>query len=357
MQKKRRFQVSNKIKLSKAVRTTIMFLAILMILCAFLGLISAVSKNVGITKEKKEVYQYTNRLTSSGKINLKSNQYVKEDEIAEGQVYLSDLISNINMNFNYNYVDSKKVDVTYNYKIEAIIKATYSNIKSYDVLNKVEVIKEVADTKILSSNLAIKEAFNINYEKYHKLIKDFKQTMGMNVDSNLIVRLTVNTKAKVNSNDIDNKYVSEYKISLGDKVALIDNNANNDKDTHVTYEEIETEEAKPVRYDTIIISVVFIAVGLVLLRLVVSKTEELRTIKNEFKLELNRILKSYEDKIVEIQDLKQIDLEHATKVKDIMQLRKLAEEALVPIYCYIKEDKEAYFIVTKYENSYIFILK
>ena len=94
-----------------------------------------------------------------------------------------------------------------------------------------------------------------------------------------------------------------------------------------------------------------------LLRLVVSKTEELRTIKNEFKLELNRILKSYEDKIVEIQDLKQIDLEHATKVKDIMQLRKLAEEALVPIYCYIKEDKEAYFIVTKYENSYIFILK
>ena len=359
MQKKKRFQVSNKIKLSKAVRTSLIFIAIFMILIAFLGLISAVSVNTGIIKEKKEVYQYTNRLTSNAKINLKSNQYVKESEISDGQVYLSDLISNIDYSLNYNYLDSKKVDVNYSYKVEAIVKASYTNTRStYDVLNKVEVLKEEKDLKANSSSLAIKENFNINYEKYHKLIKEFKQTMGMNVDSDLIIRLTVNTNAKINSNEVVNQYVQNYKISLGDKVAIIDDtNAKDDKDTHSTFEEVQLENNQEIKYENIVISVVFIILGLILLRLVVSKTEDLRIIRNEFKLELNRILKSYEDKIVEIQDLKQIDVEHATKVKDILQLRKLAEEALVPIYCYVKDDKEAYFIVTKYENSYIFILK
>ena len=93
-----------------------------------------------------------------------------------------------------------------------------------------------------------------------------------------------------------------------------------------------------------------------MLKFTINRTEELKTIKNEFKLELNRILKSYEDKIVEIKDLNNFDINTATKVKDIVQLRKLAEEAFVPIYCYIKED-EAYFIVIKYENRYVFVLK
>ena len=54
-----------------------------------------------------------------------------------------------------------------------------------------------------------------------------------------------------------------------------------------------------------------------------------------------------------------VDIENATRVKDITQLLKLSDEALVPIYCYIKEEpeEEAYFIVTKYEKSYIYILK
>lgn len=70
-------------------------------------------------------------------------------------------------------------------------------------------------------------------------------------------------------------------------------------------------------------------------------------------------VKIYENKIVEIEDLKQIDLNSATKVKDFVQLLKLSDEALVPIYCYMNEEVEekAYFIVTKYENNYLYILE
>ena len=104
----------------------------------------------------------------------------------------------------------------------------------------------------------------------------------------------------------------------------------------------------------VIISIIVMVIGILLLRVILKRTEALKTIKNEFKLELNRIMRSCESKLVEIEDLKQVDLATATRVKDISQLLKLSDEALVPIYCYIKEEpeQEAYFIVTKYEKKY-----
>ena len=196
----------------------------------------------------------------------------------------------------------------------------------------------------------------IDYDKYNQLVKNFKKTMSIAADSNLIIRFTVNTKVNIEGYDIETKYVVDYKISVGDKVAIIEK-VNNNKESDKIDKEIKIENSSEISYEKIIINALIIIVALYTLRTVICKTEELKVIKNEFKIELNKILKSYEDKIVEIQDLQNIDIEKATKVKDIVQIRKLAEEALVPIYCYIKDEKEAYFIVTKYENSYIFILK
>ena len=45
--------------------------------------------------------------------------------------------------------------------------------------------------------MSIHEKVNIDYAKYHALIKGFKQTMGITADSILLVRLTVNTKSTV----------------------------------------------------------------------------------------------------------------------------------------------------------------
>ena len=130
---------------------------------------------------------------------------------------------------------------------------------------------------------------------------------------------------------------------------------NDVKSNTIKAEEVRTEKID-IDYKVAAISIFAILIGVAGLVFVIRKTEQLKSISNEYKRELNRILKSYEDKIVEIQDINNFDIENATKVKDVIQLRKLAEEALVPIYCYISET-EAFFIVTKYENSYIFILK
>ena len=348
--------VGNKVKLSNHVRLTLILLSIIIIAIGSGNLLKSCTNKTDVTIEGKELYKYDNAFNSKSKINLKSNSYVQEDEMTDDQTYLSDLISSIDMDINYNYKASIPSQIMYSYKIEAVMKATYTNTKStYDVLNKVDVIKEENATTETTNDFSINEKVSIDYEKYHQTMKEFKQQMGITADSQLYIRFTINTKTNVNSKDVDNEYVSNYKISLGDKVALIE-----EPKDDTTTKSIKTDEQKiqktNVDIKDLIFNVVLIGVGLIIAIYTFTRTEELKSIRNEFKLELNRILKSYEDKIVEVQDLNNFNMTNATRVKDILQLRKLAEEELVPIYCYLKED-EAYFIVTKYNNNYVYILK
>ena len=359
MQKKKRVQVSNKIRISSVARTLLIVFAIMTFAFGSGSLLKTLISKEETLLEKKELYKYTNKLDLSSKINLRKNNYITEDEITEKQTYLSDLISDIDIGFNYNYIGSDKEELTYKYKIEAIVSATYnSNGTSYDILNKVETLKQSEELTDKTDKLSISEFLNVNYGKYHQMIKDFKQTMGISANSHLFIRFTVNTKTKINSQDVENEYVSNYDITLGEKISLINEKKTDETSDSIEYDAI-VNNPKDVNIKNIIISTLAMILGLVILKLVLTRTEKINSIRNEYKLELNRIMRSCESKLVEIEDLKQIDIEHATRVKDITQLLKLSDEALVPIYCYIKEEpeEEAYFIVTKYEKSYIYILK
>ncbi len=359
MQKNNRMRINNKIKISKALRAFLILLSIVIFAFGSGNLIKTFKSKDQITLENKEAYKYKNNLKTDSKINLRENEYIKEDEMISDQTYLSDLISDIDLGLNYNYKGNAKSNITYNYKIEAVVSAIYSNNgKTYDVLNKVEELKKVEDSTINSDEFKIDEKINVNYTKYHQFIKNFKQEMGLNTDSNLYIRLTVNTKTDINSQKVENTYVSNYSITLGEKIALVSYESNDTKEETVKYE-IETRKATNIDKKMLFLDIGIMIIGFALFMFITKRTEELRSIRNEFKLELNRILRSCEEKIVQIEDIKQIDIKHATKVKDITQLLKLSDEALVPIYCYIKEEpeQEAYFIVTKYEKNYIFILK
>ena len=362
MQKKKyssRKDVNYKIKISNAVRTFLLVLFIAVFALGSGNLIKNLTNKTEIISENKELYTYTNHFTSNSKINLKSNEYVLEKDVTDDQIYLSDLISDIDMNLNYKYTDSKPTEVKYNYKIEVLLKAIYSNTRvSEDVLNKVDIIKEETNKVASSKDLSISENINIDYAKYHQMMKDFKQQLGISAESYLYVILTVNTKANIGDEEVENEYVANYKIGIGDKVALIDEK-NKDEKTDSVKVDWQRERSIDLNYRDIALSSIAMIISFVLFIVVLKRTEKLNTIKNKYKLELNRILRSCENKLVQIEDLKQIDVEHATRVKDMQQLLILAEESLVPIYCYIQEEpeEEAYFIVTKYEKSYIFILR
>ena len=69
-------------------------------------------------------------------------------------------------------------------------------------------------------------------------------------------------------------------------------------------------------------------------------------------------MRSCGDRIVEVEGISKKDIDEAVKVKDFVQLLKLSEETLSAINCYVDEENElAYFMVSKYEKNYLYILK
>ena len=81
-------------------------------------------------------------------------------------------------------------------------------------------------------------------------------------------------------------------------------------------------------------------------------------VKNEFRQELNRILKLCQDKIVQI-NTKPHDLpENVVQVKDFGEIFKVSEELFKPIlYFFDNEKQEAWFSVITGTTTYRYILK
>lgn len=175
----------------------------------------------------------------------------------------------------------------------------------------------------------------------------------MSVNANLYVRLIVNTRTFINNEEVINQYVSNFSISLGDKLAIV-NGKNNDIQIGSTKYASTTENVN-INIGKLIISLIGYTMYFIQF-----KTKKLNTIKNEFKLELNRILKSCQDRIVIVKNKVDADEENIIEVNDFGELIKLSEELYKPILCWISDDindEQAWFSVLSNKVGYRFILK
>ena len=230
MKGKRQIKLSNRIKISATARKILILLDIVIIALGSGYFIKSFMPETNIISEIKETYKYTNKIKTDSHINLRENEYIKEEEIEENQTYLADLISNIDLKFNYDYDGSKQAKLNYNYKIEAIVSAKYTvGNKSYDILNKAEKLKESDTLETDATKFSINEAINVDFAKYHQMIKNFKQDMGISSSAFLYIRLTVDTKANADGKEIKNQYVYDYSISLGEKIAIVSYKENDEK--------------------------------------------------------------------------------------------------------------------------------
>lgn len=348
-------RISDKVKLSKTIRDVLLGTSILLMICGIMIFYNGFETQDIIEKEKS-VYRYNNQFSSDYKVNLKPNPFIVEPFLPAGQTYISDLISGIDMKFNYKYQDYASNKMTYKYRIDSKIQATYrQNDKEYVVLDKTENLKTVSVVETDSSQVNIQDNLLIDYAKYHEMIKSFKQKMGMNIEAKLMINMIVDTTANIDGKEVQNQYTSDYSITLGDKISRVDAKL---IDTNTKTSTTEGEIRQEVKADSrkLVVGVILISIGLYMAYLILFKTQNLHAIKNEFKLELNHILKSCQDRIVMVENLIDSDIEHTIIVKDFGELIKLSEELYKPILCYMPEEEKAYFSIISNRVKYRYIL-
>ena len=94
------------------------------------------------------------------------------------------------------------------------------------------------------------------------------------------------------------------------------------------------------------------------MKYITRNTVAINKIKNNYRKELNRMLRLCQDKLVKIKDKVDIKQENVVDVKDFGEIIKVSEELFKPIlYWESKESTEAWFSVMSNEITYRFIFR
>ena len=341
-------------KLRKSIRTFYIVLAISIIaFCSATIFKKTIKKD---TDDKREiVLTYTNKLNTTYNVDLKDNKFINEETLPMGKIYVTDLIDKVNMKFDFLYDASKYTELTYSYSIVGVLDGAYSkNGTPQKVWEKEYILLDETESKKSSSTINIKENIPIDVSKYNDEIYNFEQILGMAITAKLNVQLRVNIDGKINDTQIKDNYVSDIDIELGEQTTAITGKLT-DEIGDTLYKTTTNNKNNTA---VIAINAILIVVALAWLRHILTDTTNLNTVRNNYKFELNRILKSCEDKIVKLSRNVDLNGKEVIEVNDFGELIKLSEELYKPIlYWNSSQKEEAEFFVITHNVIYKFVLK
>lgn len=348
-------RAKQKNKIRKATKYTCIVIAIVLILISLSSLTKNLS-NENIKTRTKEVYNYTNKFNYDYKVNLLDNKYMKNKEITDKTiVYVTDLIDTTDLNLNYEYKGSKSSNLNCKYSVIGKMQAVYTrNGEEQKIWEEEEVLLEEKTLDKNSDKISINEKINLNLRNKNKMLEEFKQNMGMTISAKYTVTLKVDVQTEVEEQVVNSNYDSQIQLDLAEKTTKIVGE-NFKEDSEYISKEYKVNSAKNILI--IIIDIILLAIAVSLLKYV-SKFRTANRVRDEFRLELNRILKICQDKIVQIKNEPNDKLSDVVVVKDFGEIVKVSEELFKPIlYYYDNKKDEAWFSVMSGNNVYRFILR
>lgn len=308
-------------------------------------------------KTKEEIYQYTNKFNFGYTVNILPNKYIEEKELGMNQVaYVTDLIDNINLNLDYNYDSNNKSTIKSTYNIKGVLNGVYTKDgEEQKVWTKEYILKENTEKAVIDENFEIKENLQLDLKEQNKLVKEFEQEIGISVDAKYNIILEVQTNTEIEGEKISNKYISTIAIDVGKKTTTI-KGENDKEDTQFVSKEIEHKQTAS--NSGKVVSAIFLVISIVMFNFITNKTVTINKTRNEFRQELNRILRLCQDKIVQVSSKLEVDTTNVIDVKDFGEIVKVSEELFKPILYWISpRNDEAWFTVMSNGVTYRYILK
>lgn len=345
----------HKKRIRSSTKTTIFIVCGVLAIFSIIGLYSSIFDKK-IEEKEQVVYKYSDKYKQQYTVDLKENRYMENESLSKNQLYVTDLIEKLRLNFNYTYEGSNPEKINCTYSVTGKLKSTYSsNGIEQEIWNKEYVILEAKEKNTTENILEINENLDIDLKQYNDLVNDFIEKMEMAVTTKLYIEFKTNVTAYANGEMLLDQYTNQLEVSLGDKVTKISGDTEDSKE-EVVNRKIQVE--KEVNPTIKVVLVITLILSIYVIIKVQKGTKTTNKITNIFKLELNQILSACGDRIVKIDS--QINTVGVTiiELKDINELVKLSEELYKPILYYqVPNKKEAWFCLTLENETYRYILK
>lgn len=306
-------------------------------------------------KRKEVIYSASINRNSNYKVHLYDNNFVNSTEMKSDQVYISDLVKDIDLSLIYVYSGTDKANLKYTYDITALLSGTNNNSdtgKDELVWKKDYILLEKKKGTTNDASFNVIEDLNIDFPTYNNEVNDFKKRFGMNLNTSLKITLNINITGKYKNYNINKDDTVEIEIPLGIQAFSL----KNQYEKQSNYKVYNNDKLiVPTKY-TLRYSITF-TIFLLLSILLYKPIFDIKS-KTFYETEINKILRLYGQIIVEVETpVKETDLT-VQMVKNFEELVDLEEEVRVPIILYESSIKKiATFTVTYNNIIYKYVVK
>jgi hypothetical protein len=296
----------------------------------------------------------------SGNVNyqvcLKPNNYFAEECQPAGKQYVASLINSVNATFEYSFRADENVKYDYSYDVTAKLIATESSDSDKILYENEEVILPSKNvTGQSGQSFAIKEALDINYDKYNNLITAFRSDYGLTINANVIVTMNVKSHSTHDafSKPLDTKQAVALKIPLSERtinVAMESDQLNNSGALEETLPNLTKNFVFVLLAG---VSAVIFLIDLIMSIVIFVRRESHRS---TYEKTLGHILHEYSQLIVEVERVPQVPRSKLIEVKNFDELLDARDTIQQPILHLTIADSRSLFVIEDQDMAYVYVL-
>lgn len=305
-------------------------------------------------KDENVVMSYTSNGNFNYKVYLRENEFINEEYLGEGEAYILDLIDHVNLSYLYRFNSTEKTNVSGTNKLVIKLKAYYKESSSTggnsELLNKEQIIEE----KVINFNdlsYSTLGTYDLYLDEYLRILKEFQSQVKISVDGYVEVTSETSFNGTVGGASYNDNYSNTLKIPLSSSVIKIENSKGNEKTNKVYEGDLVKTNKTVMSYIVIANIVVFLIICVLLKQLFVF------TNKSEYETALNKILKNYDDIIVNTTTVLDVAKYKLIEIEEFKEILNLSRELLLPIMNYeVMKGKETWFYVVKDDILYRYVV-
>lgn len=311
-----------------------------------------------LNNTEKEAVSYSQYGNVDYKVCLKNNNFYTQNCLDKNMSYVSTLIKNVALTFDYDLSTSKDLDIKTEYEVDAklVISNTDNTSKYYEQKYILKPKTSEGISKI-NNEYKISQNVDIDYDYYNAIASNFKSQYGIETNSYLEVSFQV---YHTNSTTEDVKVTSPSPVVLN--IPLSQKSINiNMASSGINKQETQNIESSIFTLKNIIclfigvISLIICLISSLKVAKMLSLTKEK---KNNYDKFIEKILREYDRLIVETSTLPKFNKYYITKVNSFGELIDVRDNLRLPIMYYeVAKHQKCHLYITNNKNLYLLTIK
>lgn len=311
-----------------------------------------------LNNTNKESISYTQNGNVDYKVCLKENNFYSQNCLDKNMSYVSSLIKNVGLTFNYDLNTSEQLNVKTEYEVTAkLVISNAENTSKYFEQKYILQDKTSEGISQINNEYKISKNIDIDYDYYNTIASTFKSQYGVETNSYIEVSFQVFHANKENEDiRVPSPSPVILNIPLSQKSININMTASG-----INKQETQNIESSIFTLNNIIC--LFIGIIALIICLISSlKIAKMLTLikekKNNYDKFIEKILREYDRLIVETSTLPKFNNYFLTKVNSFGELIDVRDNLRLPIMYYeVAKHQKCHLYIIDNKNLYLLTVK